>query len=232
MNARSLNVCAAAGVISLALILVGFVCADFIPPPKASWSSDHLASFYAHHSDLKRFGILVLVFGAMGFAGLVAGMSSALERITGGATLSRLQMVTGAVGTVCLLLFAMLLGVAAFRTDRSPEITQAFHDAGWFMAFLSAPPFAMQALTIAGGVIGDPSPTPLLPRWFAYANAAVGSLLLPGALLLFFKTGPFAYHGFISFWLPLGDFGAWMLLMAWGIRQVAQADAGVASAVA
>lgn len=223
-------VCAWVGVVAVGCVLVGFVCADFIPPPKASWSPERLADFYLSDTDLKRAGMLVLLFGAMGFAALVAGMTNALLRIDGARTLAMLQTVAGAVGTACLLFFAMFLALAVFRPDRSPEITQGFHDTGFFMAFISAPPFAMQAFAIAGGVLGDTARDPVLPRWFGFANAAIGAILLPGVLLLAFKTGPFAYHGAISFWIPLVDFAAWMLLMAWGIRQVARSEAAAAPA--
>lgn len=230
MHVRSQMVCAWVGVIALGCVLAGFLCADFIPPPKSSWTAERLADFYGSDTDLKRAGMIVMVFGATGFAALVAGMSNALLRIPGARTMALLQVVAGAVGTACLLLFAILLSVAVFRPDRSPDVTQALHDAGWFMAFISAPPFALQAAAIAGAVIGDAGPDPVFPRWFGYTNAAIGAMLLPGVLLLAFKTGPFAYHGAISFWLPLADFGAWMLLMAWGIVHAARSEAAATPA--
>lgn len=34
-------------------------------------------------------------------------------------------------------------------------------------------------------------------------------------LILFFKTGPFAYNGVVGFWLPTVAFFAWVLVMTW-----------------
>ena len=231
MNTRSQLVCAWVGVIAVVLIVVGFVVADYIPPPKANDTATQLADFYRNHTDRTRIGIFVLLFGVAGFGTLVAGISIVMSRIEGRRpVLSVLQGVAGSGGFTCLLLFVLLLAAAAFRTNRSPEITQMLHDAGWFMAFLAITPFIMQALSIAAVTLGDTSSEPVLPRWYGYFNAWIALLLLPGALLMFFKTGPFSYHGLLGFWVPLGAFGAWMLGMAWAIRKSALAEAAPAQA--
>jgi hypothetical protein len=52
----------------------------------------------------------------------------------------------------------------------------------------------------------------------------VALLLAPGDVLLFFHTGPFAYDGLISYWIPLLGFGAWMAALSWGALQAARAE--------
>ncbi|MCW3040265.1 MAG: hypothetical protein JWM31_2170 [Solirubrobacterales bacterium] len=231
MSSRAQTACAVTGVIGVVLILIGFVTAHYVPPPKANWTAEHLQSFYQSHSDLKRFGLFVMLFGTAFFAPLVAGMKVVLDRIEGPpGTLATLQAIIGAAGTVLLILFVMLLGVAAFRPDRSPDVTQAFHDAGWFMAFLSAVPFTMQAITIAAAVLGHPET--LLPRWFGYLNISVAVLLIPGAALLLFKTGPLSYHGILGYWIPLVVFASWMIAMAWAIRRSANTPDPIGAAPA
>ncbi|MDT7777175.1 MAG: hypothetical protein QOC67_6099, partial [Pseudonocardiales bacterium] len=37
-------------------------------------------------------------------------------------------------------------------------------------------------------------------------------------------TGPFAYDGLISYWIPLLGFGAWMAALSWGALQAARAE--------
>lgn len=222
LNARSQHALAVAGVVSLVLVLGGFVAAHYIPPPKANWTPEHLQSFYESHTDLKRFGIFLLLFATALYAALPAGMTLVLERVEGGRPLAIMQAVIGACGAMLLILFAMLLALAAFRPGRDPETTQMLHDAGFFMAFLSAGPFSLQAATQAFAVLGDRSPQPLLPRWFGYLLVSIAVLLLPGIALLFFKTGPLSYHGIIGYWIPLVVFAAWMLAQAWAIRLSAQ----------
>jgi hypothetical protein len=216
--------CAKAGVASVVLIFAGLLVAGYLPPPHADWSAERLQEFYATNTAVKQAGIFLLLFGMTMFGFLVAGMKVALDRVERpGGTLATLQAVSGTVGTMLLTLYAMLLAVAAFRPERDPEITQAFHDAGWFMAFISAVPFMMQAIAIAAAVLL--SDNDVLPRWFGYVNLSVALLLLPGAALLFFHSGPLAYHGMLSYWVPVADFGVWMLWMAWGIRRSALAVA-------
>jgi hypothetical protein len=212
--------CAVLGVIGLPLILVGMLCAHLLPPPHADWTADQFQQFYESDTGLKRFGLFLLLFGTAAFAPLVAGMSVVLERIEGRRpAFARLQGVIGAVGTTLLVLFAFFLAAAAFRPERNGEITEALHDLGWFMAFLSAVPFTLQAAVIAAVVLGRPEG--LLPRWFGYVNISVAVLLIPGVAVMLFKTGPLSYHGILGYWIPLFAFGAWMLTMAWAIRRSA-----------
>ncbi|MDT7644921.1 MAG: hypothetical protein QOC75_1921, partial [Pseudonocardiales bacterium] len=102
--------------------------------------------------------------------------------------------------------------------------TQLLHDIGWFMAFLAAIPFVLQALATGAAILGDHSPQPAYPRWLGYLGLWVALLLAPGDVLLFFHTGPFAYDGLISYWIPLLGFGGWMAALSWGALQAARAE--------
>lgn len=39
------------------------------------------------------------------------------------------------------------------------------------------------------------------------------AVLLPASMILFFKSGPFAWTGVIGFWIPAVVFGTWYLVM-------------------
>jgi hypothetical protein len=41
-------------------------------------------------------------------------------------------------------------------------------------------------------------------------------VFVPAALIPFFKTGPFAWNGVLSFWLPVGLFVVWLFVM-WSV---------------
>ncbi|MCK9250087.1 MAG: DUF4386 domain-containing protein [Solirubrobacteraceae bacterium] len=215
-NARFQTALAVTGFLAVVLIFVGLLLAQYLPAPYASWSPERLDEFYDSHNDLRRLGIVMMLFGTTMFVALVSGMKVVLARIEGPPrTLATLQANIGAAGTVLLMLFAMITAVAAYRPERNPEITQALHDLGWYMAFISAVPFIIQALAIAVCVLGNKQT--LLPRWFGYLNISVAVLLLPGVSMLFFHSGPLSYHGILTYWVPLFDFGIWMLAMAWAI---------------
>jgi len=38
-------------------------------------------------------------------------------------------------------------------------------------------------------------------------------LFIPGGLIAFFKTGPFAGDGILTFWLPFAVFFGWFVVM-------------------
>ena len=65
----------------------------------------------------------------------------------------------------------------------------------------------------------DKSPQPVFPRWFGYANLWVVLLLLPGQMIFFFKTGPFAWNGLIAFYLAFIVFAAWFPLAFYILRK-------------
>ena len=211
VNTRSQAAAAAAGAVGLVLILVGMIVGRYIPAPPAYWTADELAGFYRASPLRIQIGVLILLVATVGWASLMAVVSAQLGRIEGVRPVLRtLQTITGTAVYVLLTLFGVFLGAAAFRPQRSAEITQALHDVGWFMAFLAAPAFMGQAVAVALAVLSYQGDRPVYPRWLGYAGLWVALLLLPGMLLLCFHTGPFAYHGLIGYWLALFTFGGWM----------------------
>lgn len=226
MNTRSQAACAWAGLIGVVLILVAMVLAGYLPPPRADATPAEIAGFYRGGTFAIRLGLLIGLFGMAGWATLVSVVWVQLNRVEGPRpVMASLQAVAGTACYVFLTLFIVLLAAAAFRPERAPESTQLLHDIGWFMAFLAAVPFVLQALAAGVAILGDRSERPVYPRWLGYVGVWVAVLLAPGDVLLFFHTGPFAYDGIISFWIPLLAFGGWMALLSWGALQAARAEA-------
>ncbi|MGQ0624701.1 MAG: hypothetical protein ACT4PP_08675 [Sporichthyaceae bacterium] len=213
MNTRSQMACAISGLVGVTAILAGLIISGYLPPPKADWSAERLTEFYVEDRDRIRAGLLLLLLAMCGWAGLSAVVTVQLHR-AGQSTMAVLQAITGAATYVVLTLFAVLLAAAAFRVERTPEDVQLLHDIGWFMAFLAAPPFCVQALATGAAILSDKTANPVYPRWLGYTGLWVALLLLPGVLLMFFLDGPFAYHGVISYWIPVFGFGAWMGLLS------------------
>ena len=52
-----------------------------------------------------------------------------------------------------------------------------------------------------------------LPIRFAVLMIMTGGAFVPGGLLTFFKTGPFAWDGLFVWWIPFVIFFAWYVLM-------------------
>lgn len=234
MTTRSQTVAALAALVGVAVLFVGMLLAGYVPAPGADLAPAALAALYAENPFLTRLGILLIIIGCAGWASVVAVVWVQLRRAdgAGGSVTAALHLITGSATYVFLSLFGVLLAAAAFRPERDPEITQMLHDIGWFQAFLAAVPFVVQALAVGLAVLGDRGPVPVYPRWLGYTGIWVAIALLPGDILLFFKTGPFAYHGVISFWIPLFGFGGWWIALAVAALQHARAHRAPAASTA
>jgi hypothetical protein len=225
LTARNELFCAWIAAVCLAFTAVGFFgISGYVPPPAADSTSAEIGRFYADHAEQIRVGMVITFLSWSGWGVLVAAVSSQMARIEGRTVvLSLLQAISGCVGWVCLLFPTMFLCIATYRPERSPETTQTLHDLGWITAFMPLVPFALMAVAIAAATFQDHAEHPVYPRWFAYANLWAALLFAPGAFLIFFKTGPLAYDGVLVFWVPFVIFGAWILLLAWGVRRAALA---------
>ncbi len=212
---------------SLGLTAIAFfVVTGYIPPPAADATATEIAAFYADNTDRLRVGLLLLFISWAGWGTLVAALATQMSRIEGGRpVLTLIVLLGGTAGWMFLLLPTIILGVATYRPERSPEITQTLHDLGWIAAFFPFLPFAMMGVALAIAIFQDPSPHPVFPRWVAYANIWAELLFLPAGALLFFKTGVFAYDGLFVFWVPFLIFGAWILVLAYAVRRAALAEA-------
>ncbi len=61
-------------------------------------------------------------------------------------------------------------------------------------------------------------------RWVGYFNIWAGLLQIPGAMMPFFKTGPFAWDGLFAFWMPLVVFSLWIYVDTWAVLRAIRRD--------
>src|SRR5581483_3345724 len=83
----------------------------------------------------------------------------------------------------------------------------------------NTPPALMQCGAVGFAVLGDKSGDPVFPRWVGYYNLWTAFMFLPGALVIFFHTGPFAWNGILAFWVVAVLFGAWFIVMTFVLLQ-------------
>jgi hypothetical protein len=233
MSRRILIACASFGYPFIALLVVGLLIAHWIPPMAPSWSTEHVVAFYTDHANSIRTGLAVMLVGAMATAPFVAALASLIRRIDARLEpLAAVQLVCGAAGVAAIFVPVLIFTATAYRPDRSPDVTMALNDLGWITLVMNAIPAIGQATVVGVAILADKRPTPLLPRWSAYLNFWMAFLYLPGILLTFFKTGPFAWNGILSFWVAVGAFGAWVLVMTFlVVRAASRVDDDRAPAV-
>jgi hypothetical protein len=65
---------------------------------------------------------------------------------------------------------------------------------------------------------------PVFPRWVGFLNFWLAVCYTVGALLPFFKRGPFAWNGLFGFWLAVVSFFGWIFVMWWATVRDPAAD--------
>ena len=215
MNTKSQLLCAWCGIVFLVLFTIGWVLlARFLPPPSPALSANEVAAIYQQNTGAIRFGLMLAMIAGGLTAPWVAVIANQMKRIEGDSpVLTYTMLVAGAAGILVLVLPAMTWTVAAFRPDRNPELIMLLNDFGWIFFVMTFSPFFVQNLVIGLAIFADKADTPVFPRWLGYFNIWVAILLVPGGLITFFKTGPFAWDGIIAFWLPLVVFFGWFVVM-------------------
>lgn len=229
MNAKSQIIAAWCGPAMMVLMGIGWVLlAGYFPPHSPTLSGADMAAFYQAHPVRIRFGLLITLWGTAFYVPFTAVLSLQMARIEGSVPVwSWTQLAAGAGATLTIAFPIMFWATAAFRPDRNPELLLLLDDLAWIpFAGMTIPILLMPILIAVVGFM-DKSECPLFPRWACFLNLWVALLVFPGGLIIFFKTGPFAWNGLFGMWIPLIVFGIWTVvitnLLTKGIKRQAQA---------
>jgi hypothetical protein len=200
------------GPAGLALFLVGFwFVAGLVPPPSATDSAAAIAHFYRTDQSQLRIGLLIAMtatpllipFLVM----LTRQISESDPRL---APLAQTQLICGVFLVLLILLSIVLMGVAAFRPERAPELTQLTNDTAFTILLWVFAPTTVEFGLLGAAALMDRGEDPLFPRWMGYFDLAVGFVFLAGGPTLFVKHGAFGWDGALAFWGVLIVFGLWI----------------------
>jgi hypothetical protein len=197
------KVCVWSGMVCVTLFFAAFLFMHFIPPMSPALSAGEVAAHYREHTFGVRIGGLLMFVSSLFYAAFTAVMSAQMRRIPKvhpAAVYS--QLAGGAFACITFMVPAMLFLVVAFRPGRDPDITLALNDMAWIFLVIAWPPFVVQNWSYAYAILSDGRERSLIPRWVGYLNIWAPFLFMPASLLVFFKTGPFAWNGFVVFWIP------------------------------
>ena len=155
----------------------------------------------------------------------VAAISAQMKRIEGEyAPLTYLQLGTGMLGVLILILPMFAMQVAAFRPDRDPDLQLLTNDLAWIPFIGIYICAVLQNIAIGVCALSD-TEGKVFPRWLGYFNLWIALLFFGGTLIYFFKSGPFAWNGIFAFWLPLSLFALWIGVMFLVLRSAIQRQA-------
>lgn len=221
MNKQHQLLCAWSGLVAILCFGIGFgAVAGFIPPPSPHMTAPEVAAIYQTNTIRIRVGMVILVIGAGLFIPWASVISTQLRRIEDySKVLTNTQLLSGLLGAVLFLLPALMWITLAFRPDRNPDSMLLLHDLAWLMFLVPVSQPVVQNFAIAFTILSDDGEPPVFPRWLAYVNLFTAVLFTPGALIPFFKFGPFAWNGLFGFWIPGVFFCTWVVVMFFALRK-------------
>jgi hypothetical protein len=210
--------CAHSGIAFLILMALGiFIVAGWLPVHQPGWTAEEITAIFQRDQISIRIGMTLLALAAPLAWSFAAAISAQLKRIEGAFhPLSTVQMASATGAVVPIIIPAYLWLAMAYRPELTPPgVMQIINDFCWFTFVGMFSPAVLQAAVIGACILSDKRADPVFPRWVGFANLWAAVLFLPGALLPFFKHGPFAWNGIIGFWLVAVAFFAWYILMWW-----------------
>lgn len=221
---NSIKFCAWAGQLAMFLMFMAMWPAwHILPPPSPSLPLAEWASHFHDNTVGVFVGAAMMMAGSSLFLVFGGGLCACLKRMEGkNCPLTYGMMMFFPFGFFPLFAMLVFLVEAAFRPGMNPEIIGMLADLGLFMLAIPGLVALIQFVIIGVIILRDVNAEPIFPRWTAYINIWVGILSIPGCIVPFFKSGPFAWNGIIAFWIPAIAFGILINVLFFAMTKAAK----------
>jgi uncharacterized membrane protein YidH (DUF202 family) len=196
------------------LFAVGFCgFAHFLPPTSPQQSALSLSRFIAANRTSLRIGLVLTAIGAAFLGPFIAVITVQMKRIEGRHTpLAYTQLAMGAIFVFEFIVPILVMQTLIYR-PRSLGDTQLFSDMFWLMFVGVVSTGAIEWVAIGIAILRDRREQPIYPRWVGYVNLWMAACFCPGNLVFFFKGGPFAWNGLLSWYVTVIGFFIWLVVM-------------------
>lgn len=215
MNKASHRICTHTGLLYCVLMCLGiFVIAGWLPPTNPAKTADEIQQLFIQDQMQIRIGMSFLALASVLYWPFSAAISGQLRRIEGQDHIwSTVQM--AAAGTVVAVLIPSYIWLAlAYRPElTSPSTLQLLNDFAWLCFVGIYPPAVVQNVAIGLCILGASPERHVYPRWVGYFCFWIAVCYAVGALIAFFKTGPWAWNGLFGFWVAAVSFFGWVLVL-------------------
>jgi hypothetical protein len=228
-------VCAWCGPLFLvSFVLFWGVIGQNLPNPSPDLSAAHLAERYLEHLNVIRVGFIMSLIIIVLYMPWSALLAAQMARIEGSfPALAYLQLLGGGLTVMVVSFSAFFWVAAAFRPERDPVLVQLLTDLGWLCIDLQYACTTLQMFAAALVGLGDKRDSPLFPRWACFLTFWCGLSFLPASLTGVLKTGPFAWDGMLSYYIPYFCWLCWFtvasVFMIKEVRRRMRAVAGAGS---
>lgn len=186
-----------------------------IPPYGPDMPAADLASIYRHHASTLRIGFALGAFGTTFLMTWAIGLFRIMVKMErGGLLLSYCQLIGGILTTMVPFFACIFWLTAAFRPEQDPAIIRLLFDLGWLTIDIGFGVTIVQYIALGVVALRDQREKPLFPKWLAWLGICIGLEFVVELIMPYFRTGPFAWNGLFSYWLPFFAPFVWMAAVA------------------
>ncbi len=192
----------------------------FRSPMSPTMPAEQVAAFYRDNLAAVRSSMIVFNWFGVCLVPILILIIMQIRRMAHRTPIFSYAMMGCAAGGPTLFLIANVCWLlAAFRTERSAELTQLLNDFAWITFTISVPYLIGQSVILSLAIYFDDQPRPIFSRWVAYFNLLVALALVPAAFVGVTLTGPLAWDGVLSFWLKNIAIAVWIVVMGVALGQ-------------
>ena len=192
------------------------VLAKNMPPAGEDLTPLQITAHYLENAMALRVGMSICMVASAFYMAWGCAVSKVMRRIEGNdGILSNLEMM-GATITVAFPIVAcgIWLTAAMEIAILPPEIIHMLYFMGWMIIDLAYMVTTFQIFAAAVVFLRDRRAKPLVPTWVNWWGFFTCVVFFPVSLIPFFKTGPFAFHGLINFWVAFFAWYVWVFAMS------------------
>jgi hypothetical protein len=198
--------------------LIGWIgIAHFYMPAPADLTLPEFKTWFSetyHWRNIAGCSLLYIASGFLTPGSIQWGLM--LAKIEGRRPLwSITTLVCGVFISLIVFLNACAWLVCSYRQETGADVIAAFYDWAWLAFLLGWIYLAIEMLATAAVEFQDKRDTPMVPRWMTWLTVWGAFGVLGAAGPAFFKSGPFAYHGVLGFYVPATIWGLYIVFTTW-----------------
>lgn len=205
-------------------------------PMSPALTADQVAAFYRDPDNLDktRISMILLNWFSYGVIPLLTLVVVQIKRMAHGSAIFSYSFLSCLCGGPVLFFIADLFWLlAAFRPERSPELTQLLNDIAWMAFTVQVGFLIVQCLIIALAIHFDNQTRKIFPMWFAHFNIAMALVMAPATFAgVHGFTGPLAWDGLFPFWIKNAAMLLWIAVTGYVVASaiyLQRREAGIAA---
>jgi hypothetical protein len=218
----------------MAIWILGFVLfPGFIPPVSPKASAAEVADFYRHDLSRIRYSMILFNWFCVALIPILMLVAERMRSMAHRTPILRYCVIgVSAAAPIAFLTSTVFWLLAAFRPDRSPDLTLLCNDLAWITFTCGVPFLIGLCLFLALAIIWDDQAQPVFPRWVAGFNVGIALAMVPAAFAGLTKSGVIAWDGFLSFWVKNLAVALWIVVTARVLRPTLDRDGDASGAAA